>query len=290
MESNLWGEKNLTDRLLNLLRNVGKDNFDTIIEIRNVLIKNGQNDTTVQKKMGIYLIINKVNGKYYVGCSGNVKRRVYEHFYYLKKGIHTNPKLQNAYNYYGESSFESVMFECLDENIESLLKREQLFLKGCETHPTTNYNCRYISTGGNTPDLTVIEKLSQPRGSLKDSTKEKLKVKFLGKRNPNFDKKRTVEEKIKCQHDLTIYNFYNQSTQEHFNGTRTQFIEKYKIYKGLVYKLIKGKQKQTRNWILINREQEIPIRGVSDLTKEKLRICATNQRINKQNGEFFPTH
>ena len=53
----LWEEKNSTDQWLNLLKNVGKDNFDTITEIKNVLIKKDSTDTI---NRGIYLIVSEL--------------------------------------------------------------------------------------------------------------------------------------------------------------------------------------------------------------------------------------
>lgn len=217
----LWEESNLTDQLVNLLKNVGKDNFDTITEIKNVLIKNGQTDTTVQKKIGIYLIVNKVNGKYYVGCSSNVKRRVYEHFYYLKNNVHNNPKIQNAYNLYGVSSFESIMVDTNDLNIESVLEKEQLYLNECKCHEDGNYNCRYISTGGNKPPISFLQKLSLPRGPLKDSTKKKLSLRFSGKNNPNFGKRHTQEWKDKMS---TIKKNISEETRERMRLARRKVV------------------------------------------------------------------
>jgi len=192
----LWEESNLTDQLTNLLKNVGKDNFDTITEIKNVLTKNGVTDTTVQKKPGIYLIVNKVNGKYYVGSSCNVKRRVYEHFYYLENSVHNNPKLQAAFNLHGKNNFETIMLESLDGfSMEDILPIEQKYLTICNSVKYNNYNCRYLSTGGNRPTVSFMEKLSLPRGPLKESTKEKLRIRFSGENNPNFGKRHTQEWK-----------------------------------------------------------------------------------------------
>lgn len=68
----------------------------------------------------IYSILNKKNGKIYIGLTSNVKRRFKEHKSELRRNKHYNPYLQNAWNKYGESSFEFNILEyCLDEELSN---------------------------------------------------------------------------------------------------------------------------------------------------------------------------
>lgn len=79
--------------------------------------------------IGVYKIKNKVTGLCYVGQSQRVKKRVAEHFRLLRRNTHTNPKLQNAFNKYGEEAFEwTLEVEC--EDVEDLDKIEEAFLSG----------------------------------------------------------------------------------------------------------------------------------------------------------------
>lgn len=55
---------------------------------------------------GIYAIVNTVNGRQYIGSAVNLKARLKHHRTMLRVGRHVNPKLQNAWNKYGESSFK----------------------------------------------------------------------------------------------------------------------------------------------------------------------------------------
>lgn len=55
---------------------------------------------------GIYLIWCRANKTFYVGQSVNMQQRCSEHFSRLRAGVHKNKYLQNAYNKYGEASFE----------------------------------------------------------------------------------------------------------------------------------------------------------------------------------------
>lgn len=77
--------------------------------------------------MGIYKITNKVNGKYYIGSSNNIKKRLGQHKSNLKHNRHINQYLQNAWNKYGADSFQfSIVKEIYSE--DSLLAEEQNYI------------------------------------------------------------------------------------------------------------------------------------------------------------------
>jgi len=81
------------------------------------------NDTLSIKKSGIYKIINKVNGKYYIGSSNDIKGRWSEHKNDLKANRHDNDYLQKSWNKYGEENFE---FEV--DLLESIKKKRTFLL------------------------------------------------------------------------------------------------------------------------------------------------------------------
>ena len=61
---------------------------------------------------GVYTITNILNNMIYVGCSKHVNHRIGQHFRELKRGIHSNNRLQNAVIKYGIKFFK---FELLEE-------------------------------------------------------------------------------------------------------------------------------------------------------------------------------
>lgn len=84
---------------------------------------------------GIYIIKNKINGKFYVGSASNVTRRWQGHKYTLNRNINPCTRLQNAWNKYGENNFEFILLEKIEfttnnkEEIKIILEeREQLYL------------------------------------------------------------------------------------------------------------------------------------------------------------------
>lgn len=73
---------------------------------------------------GIYRIVNKENGRHYIGSSKNLHKRKICHFSYLRRRKHHCYKLQLDYNLFGPDVFE---FEVL-EYTENLMEREQYYL------------------------------------------------------------------------------------------------------------------------------------------------------------------
>src|SRR6266404_844649 len=97
----------------------------------------------MDKISGIYKIINKIDGKYYVGSSKSIMERWKKHFQLLKKGNHDNSRLQNAFNKYGENNFELQIIEKLSE--EQLMLQEQIYLDTAKMNRDKCYNLSFIS-------------------------------------------------------------------------------------------------------------------------------------------------
>lgn len=85
---------------------------------------------------GIYKIENQVTDdvsgrkKIYVGSSCNLKSRKYDHFFRLRKNIHCNPYLQNAYNkvkeLYGENSVKDKFEFIIIEEVKKIKDKTKL--------------------------------------------------------------------------------------------------------------------------------------------------------------------
>lgn len=75
---------------------------------------------------GVYFILCRVTGKYYIGSSKNILWRWYCHKNGLRKGRHYSKRLQNAWKKYGESQF---CFEILEEcGASGRFLKEQFYL------------------------------------------------------------------------------------------------------------------------------------------------------------------
>ena len=78
------------------------------------------------EKCGVYQIQCSVSGKVYIGSSKHVFNRWYQHRSALRRGQHTGPRLQKAWNKHGESKFVfSVLEECSPDD---RYQREQFWI------------------------------------------------------------------------------------------------------------------------------------------------------------------
>lgn len=113
-------------------------------------------------KSGIYQITNLVNMKSYVGSSIDIKHRFRAHRFHLKHNKHCNAHLQNAWNKYGEESFEfKILHKC---EVKDLLSYEQKFIDqikpqyNIRTLASSNYGVKYSAESKAKMSLTRLGK------------------------------------------------------------------------------------------------------------------------------------
>ena len=176
------------------------------------------------KVSGIYKILNKINDKYYVGSSLDIIDRWDDHHRDLLKNIHTNDKLQNAWNKHGKENFDWVIIEYLSDTItkSELLMIEQKYLDIGEKDQHQCYNLNFRANGGKLSEYSI----------------QKLRLKNKGKNNPQYDHK--------------LYNFYNIKNKEVFTGTQHDFKNKTGIYQPSY--LVTGRCKSRKSWILFSNK------------------------------------
>jgi group I intron endonuclease len=137
------------------------------------------------KTSGIYKIVNKINGKYYIGSAKDVYDRWSDHKKDLKKTRHHNRHLQRAWDKYGRENFELVIVETCAP--EALLDREQEHLTHCKSVPDTNYNMIYEAGGGGDFAPEIIEKMKKNHAD------------FRGEKNPRYGIHLSEETKQKIR-------------------------------------------------------------------------------------------
>src|SRR6266702_3044868 len=100
--------------------------------------------TGIPHTPGIYRITCTVNLKMYIGSAVSLYRRWKEHRGELRRNIHRNPKLQNAWNKYGEQSFT---FEVIELVLipELLTMREQHWLDKFKPFGHKGFNVALIA-------------------------------------------------------------------------------------------------------------------------------------------------
>lgn len=120
----------------------------------------------------IYQIRNTVSGGIYFGRSVNAEDRMRHHYNELRRGVHSNKRLQNAWNKYGESAFT---FNIVWEEAASVLCELEGFILECAWGDPRLYNHHKLSYGGFEPGNTMGCFTRSPE------TKERMSRAFKGR-------------------------------------------------------------------------------------------------------------
>ena len=96
----------------------------------------------------VYRITNIQTQKNYVGITEDFERRKRKHIKELKNNTHHSPKLQNAWNYWGENNFEWTVREVQINQYDDLYDIEIEEIKKYNSY-NDGYNC---NTGGRISD------------------------------------------------------------------------------------------------------------------------------------------
>lgn len=131
--------------------------------------------------IGVYKILNKVNGKFYIGSSIDIEKRFKSHRTQLNRGIHNNTYLQNAWDKYGENNFDFLILEIVDD-IDILRDRETHYL---QTTKCTDHNVGYNLLNNANVGLGV---------SASKEVREKISKACSGTKNGNYGRKHTSQE------------------------------------------------------------------------------------------------
>lgn len=83
---------------------------------------------------GIYKIVNKINGKCYIGSAVDLIRRHKRHFSNLNRNVHINAKLQNAWNKYEANNFEFCVIAFCEPGELLALEQKCIYEYDCVTN------------------------------------------------------------------------------------------------------------------------------------------------------------
>ena len=108
----------------------------------------------MKDKAGIYCLINKINGKRYIGSSKHIKERLLEHLTQLESRTHSNKELQEAFDTDG-------LDICIVEYIEDANDREAIL--DCEQKWINFYNSTNPEYGYNKINSLVLPQSYVPR-------------------------------------------------------------------------------------------------------------------------------
>lgn len=138
------------------------------------------------KMVGIYGIHNTENGKWYVGQTVRIQKRINTHLWMLRNGQHRNEQLQDDWNRFGEHAFMWTVLETCDS--EMLDQREVYWIAHKKAFEQ-GYN---QTVGGH----------GQPGRAMPEEEKRWRSERYSGTGNPFYGKKHSEEtrEKLRESH------------------------------------------------------------------------------------------
>ena len=143
----------------------------------------------------IYKIINKVNGKMYIGQTINFQKRIKDHFKDLEEGKHHSVKLQRAYDKYGKDNFyyEYKLVEI--DSHDDLLRLEMEEIDKCDSY-NNGYN---MTLGGDGNRLNI-------------SLDDRICVYYICKQYSGIFRKTALYFKVdpSCIHDIANNKLYSK--------------------------------------------------------------------------------
>lgn len=135
---------------------------------------------------GVYKITNTKTGIIYIGSSNVMQRRWHEHKSSLRRNIHGNDYLQNAWNKHGEDAFSFEVIEMCTE--DSLLEREMYWCDALNVYNRDiGYNIRIADRSSMSEETKKKLSILHTGKKLSDETKRKLSEINKGKRRPHTE-------------------------------------------------------------------------------------------------------
>ena len=146
-------------------------------------------DIDLKDKMGIYQIVNLIDGKKYIGSSKNLYNRKSKHIYTLRTNSHRNCYLQRAFNKYGEANFSFEVIEFINTE-EELLPREQYYIELYQVCDRDKGYNLIVDATRNIPSKETKLKISLAHQgkTISEETKLKMSLAQKGSKNHNYGK------------------------------------------------------------------------------------------------------
>ena len=187
----------------------------------------------------IYKIINKINGKFYIGSTVNFEKRKRKHLNELNNNKHHNIFLQRAFKKYGIDSFDFSYKEKEFNNIKELHLLEERYINYCWSSGKL-YNVSKKSSGGdlisyhpnNKQFRELQSKLLKERYSnMSAEEKKKMSENLKGDKNPNFGNRWSDEQRLKASERMKrekkslFYDYKGKTFEEIFGEEKTKMIK-----------------------------------------------------------------
>ena len=195
----------------------------------------------------IYMVKNCVNGKVYIGSTGDVNHRFNKHEYDLNNSIHHNDHLQRAWNKYGSDSFEFKTLMVCPDNERNHCEQMFIDLYDSQNHEF-GYNIRDADSHSIAEETKV--KMSKARIGYKwsEESKKKLSESISGKNHWNYGNKHSDETKQKMSENHADFSGENHPQWKNY----ARVLKSNNKHYGVRY-YIKFKGKQIKNSKYFNK-------------------------------------
>ena len=166
-------------------------------------------------KIGVYCLVNLINGHIYIGSSINLAVRMGQYLSttYLKSRRNNNMPIIQALLKYGQENFAVLIVEYVE--VENVVVRETFYI----THLLPYYNVLkqgYSSLGYKHTEATkqLLSELAKNR-THSDKTKSLISRALVGENNPFYNKHHSMNAKLRMieansAHPVYIYNSFKK--------------------------------------------------------------------------------
>ena len=139
-------------------------------------------------KTGIYKIVSKNSGEFYIGSSQNLRKRELDHLSLLRNKKHPNRYLQSVWNKY-QDLFFIVVEEC---SIEFLIEREQYYIDTL----LPKYNLRPIAESNRGWNMSEESKLKISKANKGKTISKEHREAISNKNKVNLKGRKLSDEHI----------------------------------------------------------------------------------------------
>lgn len=188
-----------------------------------------KNSKFIEKDYGyIYMFLNKINNKKYIGQSWNIHKRIREHI--LGNGY--AKLLKSALNKYGLKNFDiKLLFKTKSANL--LDQAEIIYIKLCNTTISNGYNIALGGSHGKHSDETKKLIGCYHIGKIvSEETRKKLSDKLIGKKKSKDIIQKMINTKLNKENKFYIFDCKTHQKIIEFNNLTdiTKTIPYYRIY------------------------------------------------------------
>ena len=205
------------------------------------------NTRDIPYSSGIYRITCTATGKAYIGSAVILRQRIYVHLSALRRNAHINPKLQHAFNKYGEESFACEVLELVLPAF--LIEREQYWLDKLKPFGKKGYNIARSagSRMGIKHSLEVRKKMGLAHLGVKQSEETVRKRMLTGIGHPHGVEERIKNREAKQAYMKSLIVIAPDGAEYTIVGIR-KFCKEHGLHRGHLIEVAQGKISQHKGW------------------------------------------